>query len=61
MNETFTRIPLGHPLAKDISDPVIAKTLLVLLVLFIVGAVFQVLKQRKINMQRINKAAEVIA
>ena len=49
VNETFTRVPVGHPLAKDISDPVIAKTLLVLLILFIAGSVFQFLKQRKMN------------
>jgi len=49
VNETFTRVPVGHPLAKDISDPVIAKTLLVLLILFIAGSVFQFLKQKKIN------------
>jgi hypothetical protein len=49
VNETFTRVPVGHPLAKDITDPVIAKTLLVLLILFIVGSVFQFLKQRKMN------------
>jgi hypothetical protein len=49
VNETFTRVPVGHPLAKDITDPVIAKTLLVLLILFIAGSVFQFLKQRKMN------------
>ena len=49
VNETFTRVPVGHPLAKDISDPVIAKTLLVLLILFIAGSVFQFFKQRKLN------------
>ena len=49
VNETFTRIPIGHPLAKDISDPLIGKTLLVLLVLFIVGSIFQFLKQKKIR------------
>ncbi|QNL48738.1 hypothetical protein H8S90_18420 [Olivibacter sp. SDN3] len=49
VNETFTRIPIGHPLAKDISDPVIGKTLLALLVLFIVGSISQFRKQKKIN------------
>lgn len=49
VNETFTRIPIGHPLAKDIGDPLIAKTLLILLVLFVVGSVLQFLKQKKIN------------
>jgi uncharacterized membrane protein len=49
VNETFTRVPLGHPLAKDISDPIIGKTLLILFVLFIVGSVYQFIKQKKIN------------
>lgn len=49
VNETFTRVPVGHPLAKDIKDPVIGQTLLVLFILFIAGSVFQFLKQRKLN------------
>ena len=49
VNETFTRVPVGHPLAKDIKDPVIANTLLILLVLFIAGTVYQIIKQKKIN------------
>ncbi|WP_346316418.1 hypothetical protein [Chitinophaga sp. YIM B06452] len=49
VNETFTRIPAGHPLAKDISDPVIGNTLLVILILFVAGSVYQFRKQRKIN------------
>jgi hypothetical protein len=48
VNETFTRVPIGHPLAKDIKDPVIAQTLLVLFILFIVGSVFQFFKQKKV-------------
>lgn len=49
VNETFTRIPVGHPLAKGPTDPLIAKTLLLLLLLFIVGSVIQFRKQRRIN------------
>lgn len=49
VNETFTRVPIGHPLAKDIKDPVIGQTLLVLFILFIAGSVVQFVKQRKIN------------
>lgn len=49
VNETFTRIPTGHPLAKDISDPVIGKTLVTILILFIAGSVYQFRKQRNIN------------
>ncbi len=49
VNETFTRVPVGHPLAKDITDPIISNTLLVLLVLFIAGSIYQFRKQRFIN------------
>ena len=49
VNETLTRVPIGAPVAKDMSDPVIAKTLLVLLVVFIIGSVLQFIKPRKIN------------
>ena len=49
VNETFQRVPIGHPLAKAPSDPIIAKTLLVLLVLFIIGCVYQYRVQKKSN------------
>lgn len=49
VNETFTRVPVGHPLAKDISDPLIGQTLFFLLVLFIAGSIYQFKKQQKIN------------
>lgn len=49
VNETFTRIPMGHPLAKDIKDPLIGKTLLILLLLFVAGSVYQFIIQKKIN------------
>lgn len=49
VNETFTRVPVGHPLAKDIKDPIIANTLLILLILFIGGSVYQFIMQKKIN------------
>lgn len=49
VNETLTRIPLGHPLAKNVSDPAILRTLLVFFVLFLVGSVYQFIKQRKSN------------
>lgn len=55
VNETFTRVPIGHPLAKDIGDPLIAKTLLILLVLFVAGSVLQFLQQKKINKALINQ------
>lgn len=46
VNETFTRVPLGHPLAKNPTDPIIAQTLLVLLMAFVAGAIYQYIKQR---------------
>jgi uncharacterized membrane protein len=46
VNETFTRVPLGHPLAKNPTDPIIAQTLLLLLIAFIAGAIYQYIKQR---------------
>jgi len=58
VNETFTRVPIGHPLAKDIKDPVIGQTLLVLFILFIAGSVLQFLKQRKLNKKAVLLKAE---
>ncbi len=54
INETFTRVPVGNPLAKAPTDPVIAKTLLVFLILFITGSVYQFVQQRKINRNIMN-------
>ncbi|MDC8103581.1 hypothetical protein MTQ00_03420 [Chryseobacterium sp. B21-037] len=51
VNETFTRVPLGHPLAKDISDPIIGKTLGALFILFLAGSVYQYIKQKRANQQ----------
>lgn len=51
INETFTRIPIGHPLAKDIKDPIIGQTLLIVFLLFIVGSVFQFIKQKRANVE----------
>lgn len=49
VNETFTRIPVGHPLANGPTDPLIGKTLLLLLIVFIGGSILQFRKQKKIN------------
>ncbi|SDH33887.1 hypothetical protein [Chitinophaga filiformis] len=49
VNETFNRIPIGHPLAKGPTDPLIGRTLLVLFILFIAGSILQFRAQRKIN------------
>ena len=47
--ETFQRVPIGHPLAKDPADPVIGKTLLALFVLFVAGCIYQYRSQKKVN------------
>ena len=52
VNETLTRIPLGHPFAKDSSDPLIGKILLPVFILFIAGTVYQIVQQRKLNKSR---------
>jgi hypothetical protein len=49
VNETLTRIPVAHPLAHDATDPLIAKTLGVFLLLFIAGSILQFRRQMKIN------------
>lgn len=49
VNETFTRVPVGHPLAKAPTDSIVGQTLLVLFVLFVAGSVFQFRMQKKIN------------
>lgn len=51
INETFTRVPIGHPLAKDIKDPIIGQTLLVIFLLFVIGSIFQFMKQKKENVE----------
>lgn len=49
VNETFNRIPVGHPLANGPKDPLIGKTLLVLFILFVIGSILQFRKQKRIN------------
>ncbi len=49
VNETFTRVPVGHPLAKAPTDPIIGQTILLLFVLFVAGSVFQFRMQKRMN------------
>lgn len=49
VNETLTRIPVGHPIASSPKDPIVGGTLLAIFVLFICGSVYQFIRQRKIN------------
>ena len=47
VNETLTRVPVGHPLATGPDDPVIKAWLAVLLVLFIAGTTYQVISRKR--------------
>lgn len=49
VNETLTRIPVGQPVAKAPTDPIIAQTLGIVLLLFVVGSIYQFINQRKLN------------
>ncbi|MBP1652504.1 MAG: hypothetical protein H6Q26_2661, partial [Bacteroidetes bacterium] len=49
VNETLTRIPLGHPLATDITSPAITKTLMGLLILYVIALIIQTLFIRKMQ------------
>ena len=44
--ETLTRLPISHPLAADPNDPIIQKALSALLVLYVVGVCYQLIKLR---------------
>ncbi|RKH41675.1 hypothetical protein [Corallococcus sicarius] len=46
INETLTRLPAGQPLASSPQDPLVQTSLAALLVLFLCGATYQVLKLR---------------
>lgn len=61
VNETFTRIPLSAPLANSPSDPLIGRTLLILLLLFVVGSIYQYIQQKKINKNAQNMALKKIS
>ena len=44
INETLTRLPISHPIASGPNDPIVQNGLLVLLVLYLVGVVYQFVK-----------------
>jgi len=52
VNETFTRVPLGHPLASGPQDPLIGKSILVLFLFFVLGSIFQWWQQYKFNKEQ---------
>ncbi|HZX59182.1 MAG TPA: hypothetical protein VFE54_10660 [Mucilaginibacter sp.] len=44
--ETLTRLPISHPIAADPNNPIIQKGLGALMLLYVVGVVYQVVKLR---------------
>jgi hypothetical protein len=44
--ETLTRLPISHPIAVDANDPIIAKGLSALMLLYVVGVLYQMVKLR---------------
>jgi hypothetical protein len=46
VNESFTRLPISHPLAASPADPVVKMGLLVIFALFLAGVLYQVLVLR---------------
>lgn len=49
INETLSRIPVGHPLAKGPTDPLVGKTIFTFFIIFIAGSIYQFKQQKKIN------------
>jgi hypothetical protein len=47
--ETNTRLPISHPLAATPNDPLIQKEQLILVVIFIAGVIYQVIKLRALK------------
>jgi uncharacterized membrane protein len=45
--ETLTRVPIGHPVASSDKDPIIQTCVLLLTIVFVTGAVYQVIQIRK--------------
>jgi len=45
--ESLTRLPMDHPLASGPDDPLVQKAQLILLVIFIAGVIYQVIKLKK--------------
>ena len=42
--ETSTRLPISHPLAAGPNDPLVQKAQMVLVILFLIGVIYQVVK-----------------
>jgi hypothetical protein len=44
--ETLTRVPISRPIANGPNDPLIQKGLLTLVIVFIIGVIYQLIKLR---------------
>jgi phosphatidylglycerophosphate synthase len=44
INETLTRLPISHPIASGPNDPIVQNGLLALVVLYLVGVIYQLIK-----------------
>jgi hypothetical protein len=44
--ETATRLPMDHPLAGSANDPLVLKAQIALVIVFIIGVIYQVIKLR---------------
>jgi hypothetical protein len=47
--ETFTRLPMDHPLASSANDPLVKKWLLILAIVYLAGVIYQVIKLGKVK------------
>ena len=48
VNETLSRLPIGHPIANGPDSPIVQLTIKFLLLLFVIGVVLQIRKVRKV-------------
>lgn len=44
--ETSTRLPISHPIANGPNDPLIQKSLTALMVIYVMGVIYQIIKLR---------------
>jgi hypothetical protein len=47
--ESLTRLPMEHPLASGPNDPLVQRVQLILVIVFIIGVIYQVIKLRKLK------------
>ena len=57
VNETFTRLPVGAPLATSDTDPIVQGFVGTFFLLFLIGATLQVLRMRAVRAKALERAA----